>query len=141
MVKQSLPGTQSPTYTGQCTAPKHSYDNGRGTAPCITPRRPFYDQNYITGTNDDELQRNCLIFGMEDYLDEESHLFMWKTTLCSSWYTLQNNGRHGRSERQLAMDGTLMVILLCLTLYYRVFYIIYNLHVFIYMRCIYYSIE
>lgn len=74
---------------------------------------------------------------MEDYLDEESHLFMWKTTLCSSWYTLQNNGRHGRSERQLAMDGTLMVILLCLTLYYRVFYIIYNLHVFIYMRCIY----
>lgn len=74
---------------------------------------------------------------MEDYLDEESHLFMWKTTLCSSWYTLQNNGRYGRSERQLAMDGTLMVILLCLTLYYRVFYIIYNLHVFIYMRCIY----
>lgn len=106
MVKQSLPGTQPPTYTCQCTATKHRYDNRCSTAPCITPRRSFYNRNDITGTNDEELRRNGLVFRMEDYLDEESHFFMWKTALCSSRYTLQNHGRHGRSERQLALDGT-----------------------------------
>lgn len=111
MVEQSLPSTQSPTYTGQCTATKHSYDNGCSTVPCITSRRLFYDQNYFTGANDEELQRNGLVFGMGDYLDEESHFFMWKTTLCSSWYTLQNYGGHRCSERQLALDGTLTILM------------------------------
>lgn len=75
-------------------------------------RRLFYDQNYFTGANDEELQRNGLVFGMGDYLDEESHFFMWKTTLCSSWYTLQNYGGHRCSERQLALDGTLTILML-----------------------------